>query len=79
MTATFMEVKAANLELDKDRVLDPALNTLAEAMQALAPGASPPPLPPRGRARPVHPCIRVPPALGGRLGGGRAGGGGREM
>ena len=67
-----MEVKAANLELDKDRVLDPALNTLAEAMQALAPRGIPPSSP-----RPSVGCIRVPP--GGGLGGGRAGGGAREM
>ena len=38
---TVMKVKAANLNLDKDRVLDPALATLVEAMQALAPGADP--------------------------------------
>ena len=38
-----LKVMAANLELDKDRVLDPALNTLVRAMQALAPGATPPP------------------------------------
>ena len=34
-------VEAANLELDKDRVLDPAMQTLVAAMQALAPGAAP--------------------------------------
>ena len=38
---TVLKVKAVNLELDKDRVLDPALNTLVAAMQALAPGATP--------------------------------------
>ena len=39
---TVLKVKAANLELDKDSVLDdPALNTLVAAMQALAPGATP--------------------------------------
>ena len=36
-----MKVKAANLELDKARALDPALDTLETAMQALAPGADP--------------------------------------
>ena len=36
-----LKVKAANLELDKDRVLDPAMQTLVAAMQALAPGATP--------------------------------------
>ena len=36
-----LKVKAANLELDKDRALDPALNTVAAAMQALTPGAPP--------------------------------------
>ena len=35
-----VKVKAANLELDEDRALDPALNTLVEAMQALAPGGN---------------------------------------
>ena len=35
-------VKAANLDLDKDRVLDPAMATLVAEMQALAPGAPPP-------------------------------------
>merc|ERR1711885_103190 len=39
---TVLKVKAANLDLDKDRVLEPALNTLVAAMQALAPGADPP-------------------------------------
>ena len=39
---TALKAKAANLELDKDSVLDdPALNTLVAAMQALAPGATP--------------------------------------
>ena len=37
-----LKVKAANLELDKDRALDPAVATLAAEMQALAPGAPPP-------------------------------------
>ena len=75
-----MEVKAANLELDKDRVLDPALNTLAEAMQAMAPRGIPPSPPQEGEPCPPSVgCIRVTPAWGGRLGGGRAGGGGREM
>merc|ERR1711885_37801 len=39
---TVLKVKAANLELDKDRVLDPAMATLVAEMQALAPGADPP-------------------------------------
>ena len=39
---TVLKVKAANLELDKDRVLDPAMATLVAEMQALAPGAAPP-------------------------------------
>ena len=38
---TVLKVEAADLELDKDRVLDPAMQTLAAAMQALAPGAAP--------------------------------------
>ena len=38
---TVLKVKAANLELDKDRVLDPAMATLVAEMQALAPGAPP--------------------------------------
>ena len=38
---TALMVEAANLELDKDRVLDPAMQTLVAAMQALAPGAAP--------------------------------------
>merc|ERR1711885_65230 len=38
---TVLKVKAANLELDKDRALDPAMATLVAAMQALAPGAVP--------------------------------------
>merc|ERR1712097_71360 len=36
---TVMKVKAANLELDKDRVLSPAMAALVTEMQALAPGA----------------------------------------
>ena len=39
---TALKVKAANLELDKDRALDPAVATLVAEMQALAPGAPPP-------------------------------------
>ena len=39
---TGLAVRAANLDLDKDRVLDPAMQTLVAAMQALAPGAPPP-------------------------------------
>ena len=39
---TVLKVKAANLELDKDRTLDdPAMATLVAEMQALAPGAVP--------------------------------------
>ena len=38
---TVMKVTAANLELDKDRPLDPAMQTLVAATQALAPGAPP--------------------------------------
>ena len=37
-----VKVKAANLELDTDGGLDPAVQTLVEGMQALAPGALPP-------------------------------------
>ena len=36
-----IKVKAGNLDLDKDRVLDPAMQTLVAAMKALAPGAAP--------------------------------------
>jgi len=36
-----LKVKAANLELDKDRALDPAMATLVAEMQALAAGADP--------------------------------------
>ena len=39
---TVLKVKAANLDLDRDRVLDPAMATLVAEMQALAPGAPPP-------------------------------------
>ena len=40
---TVLKVKAANLDLDKDRGMDdPAMATLVAAMQALAPGATPP-------------------------------------
>jgi hypothetical protein len=39
---TVMKVKAANLDLDRDRVLNPAMATLVAEMQALAPGAPPP-------------------------------------
>ena len=38
---TVLKVKAANLELDKDCALDPAMATLVAEMQALAPGATP--------------------------------------
>ena len=38
---TALAVRAANLDLDKDRVLDPAMQTLVAAMQALAPGVTP--------------------------------------
>ena len=38
---TVLKVKPANLELDKDRALDPAMATLVQEMQALAPGAVP--------------------------------------
>ena len=37
-----LKVKAANLELDEDRALDPNMQTLVTAMQALAPGAPAP-------------------------------------
>ena len=37
---TVLTVKAANLKLDTDRGTVPALNTLVEAMQALAPGGN---------------------------------------
>ena len=36
-----LKVKAANLELDEDHVLNPAMATLVAEMQALAPGATP--------------------------------------
>ena len=38
---TVLKVKAANLELDKDRVLDPAMATLVAEMQALGPRGGP--------------------------------------
>ena len=68
-----LKVKAANLELGKDRVLDPAMATLVTAMQALAPGAPPPEL---RRWRPGG-TWRSGGGAGARARGRGAGGGGR--